>query len=85
MRWLAIIVALMLAPPAFAQSSGTPAGHVMNCNAFNPGTHDRAATILAVQVSSTGDVTAASVKTGSGNKDLDAAALACASHMYFPD
>jgi TonB family protein len=85
MRWLAMIFALVLATPAFGQMPASPAGHVINCNAFNPGTHDRAATVLAVNISSTGDVTAASVKTSSGNKDLDAAAIACASHMYFSE
>ncbi len=83
MRCLATIVALVLATPAFAQPTTTPSGHVANCDAFNPGTHERAATILAVNIASSGDVTGASVKTGSGNKDLDAAAIACASHMVF--
>ena len=83
MRWLAIIVALVLATPALGQMPTSPAGHVKNCNAFNPGTRERAATVLAVNIASTGDVTDASIKTSSGNHDLDAAALACASHMYF--
>lgn len=92
MRWIAIIAALTLSAPAFGQPSvpnswydaisSLPAGKTYNCDAWHPGTREHAVTTLAVRISSSGDVVAASVQHTSGNPALDAAALACSRQMY---
>jgi TonB family protein len=90
MRWLAIIFALLSTPalsqdpvaPDVTAAANAPVNRAPDCSAWQLKPSARGDTVLAVRVSVSGDVLAASVQHTSGNRDLDAAALACSEHMH---